>query len=250
MTLIPAGEFWMGRVHMFVVDSLRWFERDRQDDFPAHKVYLDAFYIDKYEVANDQYKVFLEASGRKAPWHWIGGSVPKDQERFPVYNVNWEEANAYCIWAGKRLPTEAEWEKAARGGLDRQRFSWGDEELGLAGYLVENNAEKETRANTNYPYGAVAVGSFAPNGYGLYDVTGNVWEWVADWYERNYYSTSPKHNPTGPETALYKVFRGGGWLDDDDRSLMNHYRNFTNPKLRSSAIGFRCAKSVASGTGK
>ncbi|MBI4473206.1 MAG: SUMF1/EgtB/PvdO family nonheme iron enzyme [Acidobacteria bacterium] len=246
MALIPAGEFWMGRVHFFLVDAIGYFERDRQDDYPAHKVNVDAFYIDKYEVANEDYARFLEATRRNVPWHWPDGKIPKGEERFPIYNVNWEEADAYCKSAGKRLPTEAEWEKASRGGLDRKKFPWGDGELGMAGYEGERGATPPAKpVHSDSPHGPIAVGSHPPNGYGLHDVSGNVWEWVQDWYSRNYYSIGPSLNPRGPERGDYKVIRGGGWSDSDERSLMNHFRNYTDPELRASSIGFRCANSVA-----
>jgi formylglycine-generating enzyme required for sulfatase activity len=233
MQLIPEGNFWMGRVHFFLVDAVGWFERDRQDDFPAHKVFLDAFYIDIYEVTNQEYSAFLDAKPGPKPWHWPAGKIPKGEEKFPVYNVNWNEASAYCGWAGKRLPTEAEWEKAARGGLDRQKFSWGDT-LG-----------EKSKAPVNFnSVGPVAVGKFPPNGYGLYDMSGNVWEWANDWYGRNYYSVSPLQNPSGPASGMYKVFRGGGWNDADERNLMPSFRNYTDRVERSITIGFRCAKSI------
>src|SRR5436309_11549199 len=129
MVLIPAGKFWMGRAVTLVVDSINVRARDAYDDVPANNIYLDAFYIDQYEVTNADYAKFLAAKGGKAPWHWPQGNIPKGEEKFPVYNVNWFEATDYCKWAGKRLPTEAEWEKAARGGLDRKIYSWGDDDI-------------------------------------------------------------------------------------------------------------------------
>jgi formylglycine-generating enzyme required for sulfatase activity len=229
MALVPEGDFWMGRVHFFLVDAVGWFERDRQDDFPAHRVFLDAFFIDKYEVTNQQYGRFLAAKGGRTPWHWPAGKIPQGEEKLPVFNVDWYEATAYCGWAGKHLPTESEWEKAARGGLDRKKFAWGDA-MG-----------SETSANFRSKR-AVEVGKYAPNGFGLYDMAGNVWEWTNDWYERNYYSVSPLKNPRGPDKGVYKVFRGGGWNDADERNLMPSFRNYTDPLERSITIGFRCAK--------
>src|SRR5579862_7316656 len=126
MALIPQGPFWMGRVHFFLVDAIGWFERDRQDDFPAHRVTLNAFSIDKTEVTNEAFAKFVEAKGGAKPWHWPKGKIPEGEEKLPVYNVDWYQAEAYCGWLGKRLPTEAEWEKAARGGLDRKKYVWGD----------------------------------------------------------------------------------------------------------------------------
>lgn len=246
MVLIPAGEFWMGKVHYFLIDEVGWNERDRRDDIPAHVVYLDAYYMDRYEVTNEEYARFVEAAGRSKPWYWPAGKIPKGEERFPIHDVNWEEADAYCKSAGRRLPTEAEWERAARGGLEKKQFPWGDEGLGMAGYEVES-APTATgkRAHVGYPWGPVAVGSYPPNGYGLYDMVGNVWEWVSDWWDRGYYAVSPERNPQGPATGAYKVIRGGGWSDDDDRNLMNHYRNYASPSMRAYSMGLRCAKSAS-----
>jgi formylglycine-generating enzyme required for sulfatase activity len=251
MSLIPAGEFWMGRVHFFLTDAIGWFERDRQDDVPAHRVSVSAFFMDRYEVTNEGFARFLEATKRKAPWHWKGGSIPKGEEKHPIYNVTWEEADSYCRWAGKRLPSEAEWEKAARGGLDRQKYPWGDTELGMAGYqAAESGLASKTgnQAHTDYPFGPAPVGSYPANGYGLYDMAGNVWEWVNDWHARHYYSISPIENPPGPETGKYKIIRGGGWSDDDERNLMNSFRSYTDPAVRSTSVGFRCAMSPKSGS--
>ena len=249
MSLIPPGTYWMGRSTFFMVDAVGYFERDRQDDYPAHKVDLPAFYIDKYEVTNEDYARLLAAKQQvKAPWHWAAGKIPRSQERFPVYNVTWDEATTYCQWAGKRLPTEAEWEKAARGGLERKKFVWGDHGGGAVvfeGAVVPGSeggdAAPMARTSSESP---VAVGSYAPNGYGLYDMAGNVWEWVNDWYERNYYSISPALNPRGPEKGVYKVMRGGGWSDSDDRWMMPSFRNYTDPVQRAMTIGFRCARSA------
>src|SRR2546425_8482764 len=131
MVLIPAGKFWMGRAFSIFLDSGDLLARDKMDDRPANNIYLDTFYVDKYEVTNADYAKFLQtATGTKPPWHWSKGQIPDGKEKLPVYNVNWFEATAYCKWAGKRLPTEAEWEKAARGGLDRNHYAWGD-----AGYI-------------------------------------------------------------------------------------------------------------------
>jgi len=246
MSLVPAGDFWMGRTQYFLVDAIGWFERDRQDDTPAHKTYLDPFYIDKYEVTNQEYEKFANETKHAKPWHWAGGNIPKAEERVPVYNVTWLDADNYCKWAGKRLPSEAEWEKAARGGLDRKKFPWGDAGIGAGGYGAPDVTEgsRAGMAHANYPFGAIAVGSFPPNGYGLFDMAGNVWEWTNDWYERNYYSLTPRKNPQGPSEGRYKVIRGGGWSDDDERNLMNSFRNYTDPDLKAASIGFRCAKSA------
>jgi formylglycine-generating enzyme required for sulfatase activity len=249
MKLIPAGEFWMGRVHFFLVDAVGWFERERQDDFPAHKVTLDAFFIDTTEVTDEQYAPFAAAKNIKKPWHWPHGEIPKGEEKFPVYNVDWNEAKAFCESQGKRLPTEAEWEKAARGGLDRKKYTWGDTETGAPETPGETGGRRGRGAQSKSPAnaaskGPVAVASFPPNGYGLFDMAGNVWEWVNDWHQTNYYSISPLKNPQGPATGEYKVFRGGGWIDTDERNQMPSFRNYTDPLQKSPTIGFRCAKSI------
>lgn len=248
--LIPAGDFWMGRVHFFLPDAVGILERDRQDDFPSHRVYIDAFYLDKYDVTNEDYAKFLAAKGGKKPWHWTGGRIAKGEERFPVVNVSWADAHDYCEWDGKRLPTEAEWEKAARGGLDKNQFVWGnvfapgaEGEAGGRGRGARSAAAKPP-ANF-HSTGEVQVGKYPPNRYGLFDMAGNVWQWVEDWYERNYYGISPIRNPKGPETGMYKVFRGGGWSDEEERNLMPSNRNYTDPVERSLTISFRCAKSAA-----
>lgn len=226
MALIPSGEFWMGRTHTTSVEQAIILERDRRDDFPAHKVYVDAYYMDKYEVTNEEYARFAEAASAAKPWYWPGGKVAKGEERQPIHDVSWKEADSYCRWTGKRLPTEAEWERAARGGLDRMRYPWGDE--GGRG-----------RAHTGSSTGPTAVGSFAPNAYGLHDMAGNVWEWTNDWYDRDYYPVTPERNPQGVSTGRYKVIRGGGWTDG---TTLNSFRNYADPEMRTSIIGFRCAK--------
>jgi formylglycine-generating enzyme required for sulfatase activity len=236
---------------MFLFDELDWTARDRMDDQPVHRVSLDAFYMDQYEVTQSDYARFAEATGRKTPWDWKDGKVRPGREKWPMYNVSWDDAAAYCTWGGKRLPTEAEWEKAARGGLDRKLYSWGDD----IGEPAANAAPRGTNARAQTKkarYGEAdpaPVGSFAPNGYGLYDVTGNVWEWVADWYARDYYSISPSENPKGPETGKYKVLRGAGFSTNEaiiaERSMIGvHYRNYAEPTQITITYGFRCAKPV------
>src|SRR5499427_1324850 len=174
MVLIPAGKFWMGRAYAIYADSADLVPRDKIDDRPANNIYLDAFYIDKYEVTNADWSKFLQATpGTKPPWHWPQGKIEAGKEKLPVYNVNWFEATAYCKWAGKRLPTEAEWEKAARGGLDRNHYAWGDAEVDTG--EVRLSAPQSAGRTTDDPLpanldgtDALPVGSFRPNGYGLY----------------------------------------------------------------------------------
>jgi len=248
MVSIPAGDFWMGRSHFFLIDEVGLNERDRRDDTPAHKVYVDGFYVDKYEVTNEEYARYVQATSGRSLWYWPGGKVAKGEERMPVHDVTWNEADAYCKSVDKRLPTEAEWERAARGGKEKEKFPWGDASIGLSGYDADlgGSAGADVKpAHVGYPWGPALVGSYPPNGYGLYDMIGNVWEWTNDWYDRDYYTVTPDRNPPGPATGQYKVIRGGGWSDDDERNLMNHYRNYTDPTAKAYTIGFRCAKSAA-----
>jgi len=254
MVQVPAGKFWMGRAYTIYTDSADLIPRDKMDDRPANNVYLNAFLIDKYEVTNADYAKFVQATGTKPPWHWPQGKVPNGKEKLPVYNVNWFEATAFCKWAGKRLPTEAEWEKAARGGLDRNHYAWGDAEVDTSEKYLE--APQGVGRTTDAPIpanldgeDAVPVGSFKPNGYGLYDMIGNVREWTNDWYDASYYAFMPKINPQGPETGRYRSVRGSGWLDEvpntvggpTDNNTVDS-RDFSDPDLRATTIGFRCAK--------
>jgi formylglycine-generating enzyme required for sulfatase activity len=280
MAPIPAGTFWMGRNHSFLFDELNWTLRPRLDDRPVHEVDVDAFYMDKYETTNADYEKFTTATGHAKPWHWPGGKVNEGLAKLPVYNVTWADAEAYCAWAGKRLPTEAEWEKAARGGLERKLYEWGDEleypkpaaapaNAGAAAAGAPGAAASaapaaapapaaggrgggggQKRAHYGHPNSPAPIGSFEPNGYGLYDMTGNVWEWVNDWYEKNYYLMTSDKNPQGPASGGYKVARGSGWSSTEDmpqRSILGvHYRNYADPVQTSNVLGFRCAKSVDS----
>ena len=238
MVQIPAGEFWMGRAHAIDNDADDNLPRVWRDDRPANLVYLDAFYIDQYEVGNADYARFLEATGAQVPWHWPKGEIAEGQERQAVSNVNWFEADAYCQAAGKRLPTEAEWEKGVRGGRDREIYAW-DGGVVADEYRPAFEAGGPAAVSLNK---AAAVGSYPPNGYGLYDMIGNVIEWTNDWYDRGYYAFMPKTNPQGPDDGLYKSTRGGGWAEGRGSKLANHYRNFSDPDLRGSTIGFRCAQ--------
>jgi len=224
MVLIPAGEFEMGS------------NDGGDDEKPAHTVYLDAFYMDKYEVTNALYKKFMDATGYKAPEFWNDQSFNDPQH--PIVGIRWHDAKAYADWAGKRLPTEAEWEKAARGGLVRKEYSSGDT-------LTHEDANYNgTGGKDKWEYTS-PVGSFAPNGYGLYDMAGNVWECCADWYDSEYYAQSPKSNPTGPSSGSHRVLRGGSWNSFDfTPSLRVWRRDLGDPmaRLGSYVVGFRCVE--------
>jgi formylglycine-generating enzyme required for sulfatase activity len=273
MGRVPGGDFWMGRVRLWLTDEIGWQLRERQDDRPVHLVDLDPFDIDSLEVTNARYAEFVRATGATPPYQWRGSAPAGDLGQLPVYNVTWNEAVAYCGWRGKRLPTEAEWEKAARGGLDRQDYPWGldyttplpeprttTDSSGGDGSAAAGGAAAATAAAGGRPgrapagirhawsgsaTGPVKVGSYEPNAYGLYDMSGNVWEWTNDWYDLYAYGVHDRRNPRGPDTGGYKVIRGGSWADDEIRLGSVYFRNFANPGLRAPTIGFRCAKSAA-----
>jgi len=221
MTLVPAGEFMMG-------------SNLADDERPAHHVYLNAFYMDKYEVTVGQYAKYLEVTDMEEPPDWHIMNQPQHQKR-PVVNVDWEDAVMYCKWAGKRLPTEAEWEKAARG-TDGRIYPWGNE---VPTRLHANYGRKEW----NNHLALVPVGSFEEgrSSYGIYDMAGNAWEWVSDWYDYDYYKNSPRRNPTGPTTGEDKVVRGGSWLYVPE-FLRSAHRFAAQPTNRHFGYGFRCAK--------
>jgi formylglycine-generating enzyme required for sulfatase activity len=207
MALIPAGEFVIGRNGV------------NSNEEPAHTVYLNAFYMDKYEVSQLQY---LSAMGVNPSYF---GKCPL----CPVEKVTFHQASQYCAKARKRLPTEAEWEKAARGGTTGWYY-WDRELMDLYAWYG-NNAGKRTRP----------VGTRNSNRYGLYDMAGNVWEWVQDWYDSNYYPKSTKRNPKGPTKGASKVIRGGSW-GTPPAKIAHAYRGSHEPNTRYINGGFRCAK--------
>jgi formylglycine-generating enzyme required for sulfatase activity len=233
MVLIPKGEFFMGNLDE---DDFHY------DEHPLHKVHLDSFWIDCYEVTNRFYKRFVDETGYRSPYldaewaetyNWKDGSYPSGKADYPVVLVSWEDAAAYAEWADKRLPTEAEWEKAARGGLVKKHYPWGDKIDEIhANYFTSIISKNEMKP----------VGNLLPNSYGIYDIAGNVWEWCADWYGKTYYRTSPYKNPQGPEKGIYRVFRGGSWIKKKE-FLRCSERARNVPTHRSYTIGFRCAKS-------
>jgi formylglycine-generating enzyme required for sulfatase activity len=238
---VPAGEFWMGRTRLWLMDEIGWQLRERFDDRPVHRVRLEAFAIDTHEVTNADYAAFLATAagaGVEPPFHWGGKAPPAAKLPHPVYNVTWHDAVRYCAARDGRLPTEAEWERAARGGVSDLDYPWGNE------YTEAPPApgQKPVRhAHSGSSTGPTAVGSFAPNALGLYDVSGNVWEWTSDWYDLHYYAESPVDNPTGPASGRYKVIRGGSWADTETRLGTLYYRNFTAPDTAQPTIGIRCA---------
>ena len=221
MVLVAAGEFTMGSTMA-------------DDEKPVHRVDLDAFYMDKYHVTVGQYAKYLEATDKEAPPEWDIMNQSRHQKR-PVVNVNWFDAATYCKWAGKRLPTEAEWEKAARG-TDGRLYPWGNE----APTRLHANFGKKQWANH---MALVPVGMFemGKSPYGIYDMAGNAWEWVNDWYDHDYYKKSPTKNPQGPKTGKSKVVRGGNWLYIQE-FLRSSFRFNAEPSGRQFGYGFRCAK--------
>lgn len=230
MVFIPGGEFARGRTHKLPDDGLQWWPELLSDDRPVKKIAVDPFYLDTHEVTNEQYAAFVKAKKHRAPYNWSKGEVPAKKEKLPVAAVDWNDAVAYCAWAGKRLPTEAEWERAARGIAEGEKYPWG------ARGPTKKDACYDTLA------GPCETGKFPPNYFGLFDMAGNVWEWTADWYEREYYARAPDKNPRGTETGQYRVIRGGSWADVA-KYLTSAYRSWARPLERSPNIGIRCAKS-------
>ncbi|MEK7761082.1 MAG: SUMF1/EgtB/PvdO family nonheme iron enzyme [Nitrospirota bacterium] len=226
MMLIPAGEFWMGSPNGV----------GAPDEHPRHRVYLDAYYMDRFEVTVSRYTESMQSTGRQDPRYWKQVKTGKHSD-LPVIGVDWHDAEAYCRWVGKRLPTEAEWEKAARG-TDGRTYPWGNNKpttrLG--------NFMKKTLANA-YDERLAPAESYeeGQSPYGLHHMAGNVWEWTADWYDEHFYAASPQRNPTGPLTGTYKVIRGGSW-DDEPVDVRSAYRGKYQPMERYDNIGFRCAQ--------
>ncbi len=233
MAFIPAGDYSRGRSYEWADGKLVYSPTAHQDDRPVKTLIIDAFYLDQAEVTNQRYAAFAKATRHRTPYHWRNGVLPQGKDQFPVVNVSWNDAAAFCAWDGKRLPTEAEWERAARGIAERQTYPWGDRE--------------PTPADARYGADApVPVCTKARNYFGLCDMIGNVWEWCSDWYGRAYYAESPDRNPQGPSTGLYRVLRGGSWFDQPPLFLTNSYRSWARASERSATIGFRCARSFSS----
>jgi formylglycine-generating enzyme required for sulfatase activity len=252
--LIPSGEFVMGS------------DDADEDERPPHRVHLDDFFMAVHAVTNAEYARFVRETGHRAPaiyelpvvvtaggpererafrtagqpYIWIDSEPPADRLDHPVTLVRWDDAVAYCAWlsgAGGqtvRLPTEAEWEKAARGGLEGRRYPWGDRlDRNLANFLVDPSLK-----NT---HGTTRCKSYPPNGYGLFDMAGNVWEWVHDWHGPAYYAASPYESPPGPPEGTLRVLRGGSWVSADVRMLSCSHRHKVPPDTYSYGVGFRIA---------
>jgi formylglycine-generating enzyme required for sulfatase activity len=266
MVLVPAGEFTMGsdqaEVDLFVEGCKKAGQAEENckawgaRELPRHRVTLDAFYIDRYEITNALFERFAHATSHRTTaeregdafvyqqkdgkWQWVkvsgaswptpggpGTSAPSDH---PVVQASWHDADAYCRWAGKRLPTEAEWEKAARG-TDGRRYPWGEE-------WDAAKANGDMSVRTTKPVGSYQNG-VSP--YGVHDMAGNALEWVADWFDKDYYQRSTERNPKGPDSGTTRVLRGGSWFNVPV-NLRTASRDSSTPDFRFNLIGFRCAR--------
>ena len=243
---VPEGSFLMGSPE----GDPDVFPHER----PRHSIHLDAFWIDQTEVTNEMYARCVStgpctpprsnASNTRA--HYYGNPEFSD---YPVIWVDWSQAEAYCRWAGRRLPTEAEWEKAARG-TEGYYYPWGDEPVAQA-MLAEFEDVSSSCARANYaacePFADTSPVGSRPAGaspYGAFDMAGNVWEWVSDWYSDSYYQKSPESNPAGPETGSERILRGGSFAANFTRDLRSAHRYPFDPGQTIYAFGFRCAEAA------
>ena len=254
MVRVPIGTFKMGSSF---VENKRHLKKCRKydkscelwwfnDEYPDRLIFLDSYWIDIHEVTNEKYLKFVLATGHRFALDetcetdkcregnlWQGASFPPRINRQPVTQVSWYDADAYCRWRGKRLPSEAEWEKAARGPSGNL-YPWG-------------SGSPKKRATYGRKWRGVFtmtdVGTYSQGAslYGLYDMAGNVWEWVDDWYDLKYYNWGRKKNPIGPAEGEFKVVRGGSWVNHPD-TLRSSFRRWSQPEVRFNDTGFRCAK--------
>ncbi|WP_447978218.1 formylglycine-generating enzyme family protein [Candidatus Nitrospira bockiana] len=244
MVRIPAGWFLMG--------SSKQADRNAYPpELPQRRVYLDSYDIDKYEVTTLQFLRFVLATDRPPliDWRYDGGNFQESMINHPVMHVTWYDADAYCQWAGKRLPTEAEWEKAARGE-DGRIYPWGNQIAGLTRSNFGRTGlsgpvrDRPERLMLYPPIISVDKYENAVSPYGVYQMSGNVAEWVADWYDPKYYAVAPDKNPPGPSQGTQKAFRGGGWIDSTPQ-VRAAQRNGAEPNTKMNWLGFRCARSVS-----
>jgi formylglycine-generating enzyme required for sulfatase activity len=227
MVLVPAGEFTMGS------------DKGDEDELPVHHAVLNAYYIDKFEVTNGRFAKFVEAIHSEPPWGFADKDTPVVHADRPVRWVNWMDAMGYCLWAGKRLPTEAEWEKAARG-TDGRVYPWGND---LPTPVHAVYGLKEGGEETISIIGDRDKGQ---SPYGAHDLAGNLYEWVMDWYAEDYYlnfAGSPAMNPRGPAEGTAKVQRGGSYVNSPYR-LRSSFRTKGDPTEQDPNVGFRCAQDV------
>ncbi len=229
MVYVPAGDFIMGSADSDV--------EPEADTKPQHAVYLDAFWIDRAEVTNAAYSRCIAAGPCQSSALLVNDARPEHADH-PVQGVTWDMARTYCEWAGRRLPTEAEWEKAARG-TDERQYPWG------------NTLPDPTRANYTSNIGTgsnghvTQVGSFhaGASPYGAVDMAGNLWEWVADWYSDTYFAASPRANPRGPATGAFRACRGGSW-NSPAADIRVTNRGMNDPSHCDGLVGIRCACSA------
>ena len=246
---IPAGEFLMG-----AADAAA-------DERPVHRVSVSEFFIGRFAVTNDEYARFIRATGHPAPslrglpliagggrdllckelaapYLWEDHNPPPGRGSHPVVLVSFDDAVAYCRWLSQaiervvRLPTEAEWEKAARGGVEGRRYPWGDGIDASRCNFLEDPSAKHQR-------GTRPTGTYPPNAFGLCDVVGNVWGWVSDWYDSEYYGGGDMNDPRGADTGTMRIVRGGSWVNDDVKMLRCAYRHKVPPDTYAYSIGFR-----------
>lgn len=245
MIKIPAGEFKMGD------------NKGPRNERPEHMVWVDTYFIDQYEITMERYQKFLDETNHDFPPLWDDGAAFEEAADRPAVGMAWGSAKAYCEWVGKRLPTEAEWEKAARG-TDGRRYPWGHMQpfvdiarynlgtTGWVGYAITLAPVTSGVTGMSIRHG-LKGGTKSP--YGLYHMAGNASEWVVDWYDRNYYEKSPKRNPQGPGTGEKKIYRGGSW-EDPPKRLRVTTRASAEPNFPVDAndltIGFRCAMEAKS----
>ncbi len=262
MVLIPGGKSKIGSTFK---EIMKYFDmcyrvdktcRDwwYKDELPQHKVILDDYWFDKYEVTNADYLKFVLATGHRPALDnscetdkcregnlWEGYTFSRSIRNQPVTQVSWDDAAAYCRWLGKRLPTEAEWERAARGPTGMM-YPWGSSPpKGRANFKRKWMGTKTMTDVGHYSKGMSV--------YGIFDMAGNVWEWVGDWYEMNYYKKSPRKNPKGPDEGEFKVVKGGGWVNYGE-TLHSSIRRWSRPEARFNDTGFRCAKDAVDETQK
>jgi formylglycine-generating enzyme required for sulfatase activity len=228
MVLVPAGEFAMGS------------DKGDDDESPVHRVYVNAFYIDKFEVTNGRFAKFVDAIQSEPPWGFADKDTPVTHADRPVRWVNWMDALGYCLWAGKRLPTEAEWEKAARG-IDGRMYPWGNDPPTPVHAVY---GLKEGGSETVSVIGDRDKGQ---SPYGVHDLAGNLYEWVMDWYAEDFYATHGNGqvaNPRGPSEGTAKVQRGGSYINHPYR-LRSSFRTKGDPTEQDPNVGFRCVQDVS-----
>ena len=245
---IPAGEFLMGSADA------------ADDERPVHRVYVGEFFIGRFPVTQDEYGRFVRATGHPAPavrglpliaggresvfkelaapYVWADGQPIAGHGSHPVVLIRYDDAAAYCAWLSQalgravRLPTEAEWEKAARGGVDGLRYPWGNDiDPSRCNFLLDPSVKHQR--------GTRPTGTYPPNPYGLCDVAGNVWEWVADWHSSDYYASSEIRDPHGPPSGTMRIVRGGSWVNEDVGMLRCAYRHKVPPDTYAHSVGFR-----------